>query len=509
MSCVTTIPIYGWTTSNIPAWDGGARSITSFTGDGYFGFAVPVGVAGVVVGFNTQDSSYHFSDIEHGFHFRRGEFRIIENDMWKDTWRSYAATDRFYVFRVGGDVLYIHSTTGDETQFTNDPRYPGVFLPDNILLVSDKPSHGAVFLDASLFEINDFVYDEDGGEIWIPDPGAGGSIQGNEAAAFGGLSFVGAGAGVATAGTFNGVAYGEVPFSLAATGSIPQGAFNGLIGFRGFAGDNLRGYARGDIRFMGGLANGAAGSDGFQDGIGGKVRGFMAFRCRGAGYPVTANAASGAIGFVGQALGRPATGTDNVLLLMHCDTDSPFVDSSAAGHTITSIGDVQSVAVDATWGGAASFDGAGDALVVGAAGDFNVLHDGSDFELDMRVYFDTSAASQCLFDTGGPQTATRGAFLWSNASSLLQLYVANGSGGYSLLITGSTTVTPDTQHHVRVVSDGGVVTVYLDGAVEASGSPSSPSASNSSFALNFGRRAFDGGLSFGGRWMKSASMGKL
>jgi hypothetical protein len=507
MPCVTQLPVYGFVYNNIPAWDGGARSIVSFAGNGYFSWTAPESVAGVVVGFNINDASYHYSDIQHGFHFRRGEYRVIEGGVWKDQWRSYSTSDSFFVFRAGSDVLYVHSTQTDPTYFTTDSRYPGLLLPDAITYISDVPSFGRVFLDASLFETGDYVINENGGPLWLPGPTAGSNVQGQEAVAGGSLPFTLSAYGSASQGSFNGIGYGELAFELTATGRTEQGVFAGtdrggagILPFVLRAGDTLRGWVRGELPFRGGLGNGAAGTDGFQDAIGGKVRGFIGFDLAGTGSRANqSGVTAGLLPFIGQALGRVAAGDDDVLLLLHCDTDTPFVDSSSIGHTVTSVGDVQSVAVDATWGGAALFDGDGDALVVGAAGDFNLLHDGSDYELDMRVYFDSSAASQCLFDTGGPQTATRGAFLWSNASSNLQMLVANGSGGYALSITGSTTVTPDTWHQIRIVSDGGVVTVYLDGSVEASGSLSSPSASNSSFALNFGRRAFDGGLDFNGQ----------
>jgi hypothetical protein len=194
---------------------------------------------------------------------------------------------------------------------------------------------------------------------------------------------------------------------------------------------------------------------------------------------------------------------DDVTLLLPCngvDGSTTFVDFSTVAHAVTAAAQAQVDAAQSQWGGASCLlDGTNDALIAGVAGDFDCLHDGTDFTAELWVRFDTTSASQCLFDTGGAQTATRGALLWSNASSNLQMLVANGvPGGYALSIIGSTVVAADEWHHIAVVCNSNTVTVYLNGAVEASGSLSSPSASSSSYALNIGRRAFDGGQGFSG-----------
>lgn len=292
MTCVNEVEIVGLVYDDSPAWDGGARSIISFDGDGWFGWEVAESVVGAVVGLNTNDANYHYSDIQHGFHFRRGDFRIIEDGVWKGSWIPFSTGDRFYVFRSGGDVLYIHCTETDGTFFTTDPRYPGLLLPDEILDVREDASFGTVFLDASLYKISDYVYNEDGGEVWLPDPTAGNNLPGNEAIFRGSLPFAGVAAGSDTGSGFNGAAYGELSFELTASGSTPEGLFagpgrtGGLLPFVLRAGDTLRGWVRGELPFAGGLGNGSAGSDGLQDvANGGAMRGYFVFDLAAAGVP--------------------------------------------------------------------------------------------------------------------------------------------------------------------------------------------------------------------------------
>ncbi|MDF1819913.1 MAG: hypothetical protein P1U54_14865, partial [Immundisolibacteraceae bacterium] len=278
MSCIVNVPIYGLDESNIPAWDGGARSVLNFAGDGYFRFTVDESVAGAVVGINTNDTSYHYSDIEYGFRFSRGGFRVIESGTFRDIPRTYVSGDVFFVIRVGGDVLYVRQTSP-----TYDPRYPGFPLPGPILYVSARKSYGQMFLDASLFEVDDYVYNESGGQYFIPQSTGPSSVSGEEAFFAGALPFTGFAAGSDTLGSFSGAASGGLGFELNAIGAVRTGVFEGLLPFVLWAGDNLRGWARGKLPFAGGLNNGAAITDGFQDSIGAKVRSVFGFGFDGNG----------------------------------------------------------------------------------------------------------------------------------------------------------------------------------------------------------------------------------
>jgi hypothetical protein len=188
------------------------------------------------------------------------------------------------------------------------------------------------------------------------------------------------------------------------------------------------------------------------------------------------------------------------------DESTAIIDASPVGNTVTPTGNAQLDIDQSEFGGSSLLlDGSGDYLVVGAAGDFNCLHNGSDFTIQGRLRTNGSQNTQAIFDTGGPQTAARGGFLWINASGHLQYYVSNGSGTYSLNIEGSTVVGADDFIHWAVTCKNNTVRIFLGGNLEASGSLSSPSAVNSNYALKIGARAFDNGLNFNG-WFDDISI---
>jgi hypothetical protein len=486
MTCVNEVEIVGLIFDDSPAWDGGARSIISFDGDGWFGWEVAESVVGAVVGLNTNDANYHYSDIQHGFHFRRGDFRIIEDGVWKGSWIPFSTGDRFYVFRSGGDVLYIHCTETDGTFFTTDPRYPGLLLPDEILDVREDASFGTVFLDASLYKISDYIYNEDGGEVWLPDPTAGNNLPGNEAIFRGSLPFAGVAAGSDTGSGFNGAAYGELSFGLTASGSIPEGLFagpgrtGGILPFVLRAGDTLRGWMRGELPFAGGLGNGSAGSDGLQDvANGGAMRGYFGFDLAAAGVPgFVKGLTNGQLPFIVDGFGQRGTPVDpdfsNVTLLLGfngVDGTNTFTDSSSFSRTVTTNGNVE-IDDAVTRPG---FNEAG--LFPGAAGDYlsvtnnaGLLDPSDDFTIELSVRVNTalpSASDQYVLISTRPTSTSSGFIFTLMDNGALRFYGYNTVGSYTgdTGSDGALPLVPDTWYSVALVHTAATSTVriYVDG----------------------------------------------
>lgn len=327
--CLEYVAVLGPVARQFYAWDGGARSAIAFDGDCYFGWQVAGSVAGAVVGLNSTDGNQHFSEIDHGFYFERGEFQIMEAGVAKTQKQPFATADRFYIFRVGDDVLYVHKTNTDYSAIIIDPRYPSTLLPAPVLHVSDVPSTTVAFLDASLYGFGDYVFNEEaGGSLfvdgelveagrWLPSgTEATGSLAGQEAVGVGQLGFTafGIGTGAPGATDVTGFALGGLPFVI---GDTNGDGFTGTQGANGPAQLPFLGYAFendvwaigfGQLGFAGGLGNGSAGSDGLDAFAGGLApNGLLSFEGRATGRRLPTSTGNGFVGFKGFALGRLST----------------------------------------------------------------------------------------------------------------------------------------------------------------------------------------------------------
>jgi hypothetical protein len=468
MACITNAPVFGFDQRNVPAWDGGARSVISFLNNGYFRWSVPTAVAGAVVGINTNDTNYHFSDIEFGFKFTRDTFQIIESGSLKGAPAAFVDDDFFYVYRLDGDVLYIKADTT-----TYDARYPGLPLPGPILYVSSRQSFGTMFLDASLYEVSDYVFNESGGTFFIPASDGPSSIQGEEAFIAGALPFTGFAAGSDTLGAFDGSVAGELGFGITATGSAATGVGDGILPFTLWAGDNLRGWVRGKLPFTGGLGNGWAGSDGLQDGIGAKVRnGVLGFELVANGGVLNPQGVfDGQLPFIGVIAGTEGAFSDpelsNVSLLLHfegANGSSTFTDSSPTPKTATLVGsptieDV--VGKDGTSSMDVTASGTGISFVNSGQEIFDMT---TDTTFEATIYVTTLANQSTIADT---RTGTiNNAFTWwVNLDGSIQVQVYNNAGGLTFNETSAAgVVSLNTLHDVALVFDGTQVIAFVDGA---------------------------------------------
>jgi hypothetical protein len=167
-TCLQTVPVYGYSQATIAGWTGGGRSRASFPGDCFFGWTVPRASVGVIAGLNTRvDRSTDFLEIEHGFWFQRGAYRIVETGALQTSFVPYAAGDRFYVVRTGNVVYYcLRPAAAAPTDFYSYPGATYIF-PGEVVYVSRRLSAGSAFLDASFYQIGDLITDEVAGEIWV------------------------------------------------------------------------------------------------------------------------------------------------------------------------------------------------------------------------------------------------------------------------------------------------------------------------------------------------------
>lgn len=125
--------------SAIVGWNGGARSIVPLQGDGYFGFRVPAGAIGVVVGLSARNDTTLPNEQSHAFYVHDGVIEVMESGVVVAAVpRSHSPAKQFQILRSGLAVTY---------------RY------DDWLLHSAVPAGGPQYLDASLFMTGDSVVD--------------------------------------------------------------------------------------------------------------------------------------------------------------------------------------------------------------------------------------------------------------------------------------------------------------------------------------------------------------
>lgn len=123
-------------------WNAGAQSIKTVQTSGYGEFSMPL-VTGVIVGLSTDRDSAEvdYATIGHALYFGNGVFKVMERGSEVTGEFPFAAGDRFRIARVMGDVQYIQN--------------------GSVIYSSDRPSMGAMRLDAAMYsgadEINDPV----------------------------------------------------------------------------------------------------------------------------------------------------------------------------------------------------------------------------------------------------------------------------------------------------------------------------------------------------------------
>lgn len=231
MSCDNPTPIYGLASVANPKWDGGARSVDSFAGDGYVRFSTSGESVGVVAGLSNFDSGPNVGDIDYGIIFKYKKYAVVENGSQQTEFDSFSDSDDFYIQRVGKTVYYMlrPSVGEDEPDYFLDDRVPGVFLPGNIVYVSQKPSSGEVFLDASLYVKGDALINEQiQSQPWSVEflgdgPNGDGSGDLPPGSSFGAVNFSLSGSGVVSPGATAYQAAGFLAMPPFQIGPLPEG----------------------------------------------------------------------------------------------------------------------------------------------------------------------------------------------------------------------------------------------------------------------------------------------
>ena len=193
---------------------------------------------------------------------------------------------------------------------------------------------------------------------------------------------------------------------------------------------------------------------------------------------------------------------DKVFSLCHYDgLGGATTIDDVGGLSWAAFGNAQLSTLQDKFGGTSLvLDGAGDYLTQGAATDWKFLHDATiEYSLDVWVRPAAVNTYQVIAGTDGASTTKHGFNLAINASGQLDLMIAKGTSGTpSARITGGTSLTVDTWHHIAVVFYSGAFYVYLDGALEGSATPVSPSQSTPSATLQIGRYSPGSTLYFSG-----------
>ena len=165
-----------------------------------------------------------------------------------------------------------------------------------------------------------------------------------------------------------------------------------------------------------------------------------------------------------EATGEPTPDHDT-LLLVHSDTSdgsTSFTDSSPLGATITAHGNVQHDTAQTLGFGSSCvlFDGTGDYLSV-PSNALYTLGTGS-FTIEARVRWSASPATEGII-TNRPDGSASGIWAMNTNASSKFVFGTNSA----TLITGGTTLAQDTNYHLAVVRAGNQLSLYVNGASDA------------------------------------------
>jgi len=173
-----------------------------------------------------------------------------------------------------------------------------------------------------------------------------------------------------------------------------------------------------------------------------------------------------------------------LLLLANEGAGSALTDQGTRSRTLTASGNAALSATNTDWAScAAAFDGTGDYWTVGgAADDFRFLHDGSQWELEVRLRRPTSTSQTVtLIDNAGATSANVGVWVAIDTSRKIRLLIGRNASGAPLIDFTSTAAWPnDSNYHdfsIAFVYDpitaSNNVRWWLDGALQEQASRAS------------------------------------
>jgi len=170
----------------------------------------------------------------------------------------------------------------------------------------------------------------------------------------------------------------------------------------------------------------------------------------------------------------------NVSLLLHCDGadgSTTFTDNGPGAKTVSITGDAIVKTSSAKFGtGGCLLDGTGDYLSIPASSDF--AFGTGDFSLEFWIKTSDSGESVIVDQYSSESGTTFINWQLNVNSGVLTWYrrLANGSSSY--LLTGSTTISDNTWHHIAVTRASNTLMFFVDGVADGSVTDSSDYATS-------------------------------
>lgn len=181
-------------------------------------------------------------------------------------------------------------------------------------------------------------------------------------------------------------------------------------------------------------------------------------------------------------------------LILHWDgpdASTTFTDSGPLGLTVTTLSAAEIDTAQSVFGGSSMrIPGVDDGAQLALSGDRWHLTADSSFECFIRLHTLPSSSGQSNIIAGlrRPATGSRGWQWGVSTSNVLTLTMWDTSGSVQLSLAGSTTLSVDTWYHVGISRDSsGDVYLWLEGAVEDSGTPSGTSSDGYELTIGFDR----------------------
>lgn len=151
----------------VEGWNAGGRSVKPLIGDGYFGFKVAGGSAGVVVGLSRRNQSQLPNEPTHGFFVTDELVHVIESGEIKATAPTpHVGSTQLRIIRAGTQVHYTY---------------------DGWTYASAIPLSGPQYLDAALYLSGDAVYEPLQGQTVDLAASASVGVHGALGRAYGGV----------------------------------------------------------------------------------------------------------------------------------------------------------------------------------------------------------------------------------------------------------------------------------------------------------------------------------
>jgi hypothetical protein len=205
---------------------------------------------------------------------------------------------------------------------------------------------------------------------------------------------------------------------------------------------------------------------------------------------------SGVLNFAMPAAGSIDASWTSVPVMLgfdHRDASARIINESDSGAVVTANGNAQADTAQSKFGGASLLlDGTGDFLTLAHNALYSVTN--GDFTVECWVRRNTSKL-HCITTKRPGTGATEWAF-YANATTNVLIAQAFASGSLVLNIAGTTGLTTG-WHHVALSVSGTTWRAFLDGALEASGTPSSTPTGNTE-VLHIGRDPTNAGRDWNG-----------